>query len=71
MQERNLEKVGREPFKRNLFLPKYQQIIQELYMKARERDDQDMNERNIPTIEDLNRLNYDENLNTMKEDKNK
>jgi hypothetical protein len=57
MSSRELEKVGKEPFKRSLFLPKYQQIIENLYDKAREQNEQPNIEiQDIPTIEDLNRL---------------
>lgn len=69
MPKRDPEKVGREPFKRSLFLPKYQQIIQDLYVKAREQDEQiGMEPKTIPTIEDLNALDLDNDENVMKRD---
>ena len=63
MSSRELEKVGKEPFKRSLFLPKYQQIIENLYVKAREQNEQPNIElQDIPTIEDLNKLDLSKNI---------
>lgn len=63
MSSREIEKVGKEPFKRSLFLPKYQQIIDNLYDKAREQNKQPKIElQDIPTIEDLNRLDLSKNI---------
>lgn len=63
MSSRELEKVGKEPYKGSLFLPKYQRIIEELYTKAREQNDQSNIEiQKIPTIEDLNRLDLSRNV---------
>jgi hypothetical protein len=63
MSSRELEKVGKEPFKGSLFLPKYQRIIEDLYTKAREQNERsDIEMQNIPTIEDLNRLDPSKNI---------
>ncbi len=63
MSSREIEKVGKEPFKRSLFLPKYQQIIDNLYDKAREQNKQPKIElQDIPTIEDLNKLDLSKNI---------
>lgn len=63
MSSREFEKVGKEPFKRSLFLPKYQQIIENLYNKAREQNEQPNIElQDIPTIEDLNKLDLSKNI---------
>jgi len=63
MSSRELEKVGKEPFKGSLFLPKYQRIIEDLYTKAREQNERSNIEmQNIPTIEDLNRLDPSKNV---------
>jgi hypothetical protein len=63
MSSRELEKVGKEPFKGSLFLPKYQRIIEDLYTKAREQNERSNIEmQNIPTIEDLNRLDQSKNI---------
>lgn len=63
MKSREFEKVGKEPFKRSLFLPKYQRIIENLYNKAREQNEQsNMEMQNLQTIEDLNRLDPSKNI---------
>ncbi len=63
MSSREIEKVGKEPFKRSLFLPKYQRIIENLYNKAREQNKQSNIEiQDIPTLEDLNRLDLSKNI---------
>jgi len=63
MSSREFGKVGKEPFKRSLFLPKYQQIIENLYNRAREQNEQPNIEiQDIPNIEDLNRLDLSKNI---------
>ena len=63
MSSRELKKVGNEPFKRSLFLPKYQRIIDNLYVKVREQKEQSNIElQDIPTIENLNKLGLRKNI---------
>ena len=63
MSSREFEKVGNEPFKRSLFLPKYQRIIENLYIRTHEQNKQSNIEiQNLPTIEDLNKLDLSKNV---------
>jgi hypothetical protein len=70
MPEGKINKVGRDQFMGSLFLPKYQQIIKGLYMKAQKQDEQFTMEKIIPTMDELNEFKISNNPNIMKKDHN-
>ena len=44
MEEKDLDKMRRSPYTGPLLLPKYQRIVQKLYIRANERDRRTENE---------------------------